>query len=137
MDDDHETSSSRGLASPDETLPSPGLLELDHVYEAMGNPRRRYVCYTLLEGGEWSLADLATRVAAWEADVPDRRVPDEHRRRLYIALYHNHVPKLAEGGIVAFDAEDETVRPGPNARDVLWALRGIESRGPPGGDGEQ
>lgn len=25
------------------------ILELDHVYEALGHPRRRYLCYTLFE----------------------------------------------------------------------------------------
>lgn len=134
-DDDHGTSSTGPSWPADEALPSPTTLDLDHVYEAVSNSRRRYVCYALLGSGEWSLDDLATRVAAWEAGVPDEEVTDERRRRLYVALYHSHVPKLAERGIVEFDAGRETVRPGPNARDVRLALGGIEARVRTEGDG--
>lgn len=50
------------VASSD--LPSHGVLEIEAVYEALGHPRRRYLCYTLFEDTEWSLAELASKVAA-------------------------------------------------------------------------
>lgn len=38
--------------SPDRQLPPPDVLELEPVYEALGHPRHRYLCYTLLEDTE-------------------------------------------------------------------------------------
>jgi hypothetical protein len=131
---------------PGDGLPSPKLLELDHVYRAMANARRRYLCYRLLETEERSLAALATEIAAGENGVPETEVTDDQHVRVYIALYHNHAPKLAAEGIVEFDETAETVRPGPNASQVRTALRamGATEGGPTeraaereDGDGEQ
>lgn len=144
-DDGRDTVS--GSAPPaGEELPSPKLLELDHVYQAMANPRRRYICYRLPGTEERSLSDLATEIAAWENGIPESEVSDDQHTRVYIALYHNHAPKLAAEGIVEFDETAETVRPGPNASQVRTALRamGANEDGPAEraaerevGDGEQ
>lgn len=104
---------------------SPGVLKLDHVYDALGHPRRRYLCYTLLEDAEWSLTDLATKIAAWEQEIPEDEVGAHQRERVYVSLYHAHVPKLVDLGVITFDAETETIRPDTNAEQVLAALRGV------------
>jgi len=105
--------------------PPEGILELDHVYEALDHPRRRYLCYTLLEDTEWSLTDLATKVVAWENDVSEQAVTDRQRERMYVSLYHAHVPKLVDDGIVSFDASAETIAAAENAEQVLQALSGM------------
>jgi len=102
-----------------------GILELDHVYEALGRPRRRYLCYTLLEATEWSLTDLAVKIAAYENDYSTSEVTDHQRERVYVSLYHVHVPKLVDEGVVHFDETTETITPGPNAQQVLLALEGM------------
>jgi hypothetical protein len=112
-------------AADEVELPSRGVLDLDHVYEALGHPRRRYLCYTLLEDREWSLADLATKIAAWENGVPEHAVTDRQRDRVYVSLYHAHIPKLVETDVVAFDDRHETIAAAANADQVLAALRGI------------
>lgn len=103
--------------------PSQEVLELDHVYEALAQPRRRYLCYSLLEDTEWTLAELASEIAAWESDGPE--VDDQRRNRVYVSLYHSHVPKLADQDVVSFDEETETVYPAENAEQVLVALTGM------------
>lgn len=102
-----------------------GVLNFDHVYESLGHPRRRYLCYTLLEGSTWTLDDLATKIAAWEADVRKDAVPDDAVRDVYISLYHAHVPKLVDRDVVRYDEDDETIERGPNATQVLQALHGM------------
>jgi hypothetical protein len=106
-------------------LPPREILELDHVYEALGHSRRRYLCYTLLERTEWSLTDLATKIAAWENDVPERAVTGLQRERVYVSLYHTHVPKLVDDGVVTLEESTETIAPAENATQVLAALEGM------------
>lgn len=113
-------------STPSETqLPPPGILEIEHVYKALGHPRRRYLCYTLLEDTEWSLTDLAAKVAAWENDIPEHVLTDDQRERVYIALYHAHVPMLVEEGVITFDEATEAIAAADHAEQVLAALEGI------------
>ncbi|WP_435063973.1 DUF7344 domain-containing protein [Halobaculum sp. EA56] len=102
--------------------PPRAILELDHVYGALGHPRRRYLCYTLLENTRWSLTDLATKIAAWENEVPEHEVTTRQRERVYVSLYHAHVPKLVDEGVITFDEETETIEPAENADQVLAVL---------------
>lgn len=135
-DDTSTDSSALGGAEEDDTstdssalggaeIPSREILELDHVFEALGHPRRRYLCYTLLEATEWTLTDLATKIAAWEQDVPESEVDDEQRERVYVSLYHGHIPKLVHEDVLKFDEESETITPSENAQQVLAALEGL------------
>lgn len=107
---------------PPDRESAPSVLDLDHVFEALGHPRRRYVLYTLLEDPEVSLRELASKVAAWENEVPAGALPEEDIDRVHIALYHSHVPKLAEDDIVEFSEADETVKRASNAGQVLAVL---------------
>lgn len=100
------------------------VLELDNVYEALEHPRRRCLCYALLEDDEWSLSELAGKVAALETDQPEEEeVSEPERQRVYVSLYHSHVPKLADCGVVSFDADAETLSTAENAEQVLEALQ--------------
>jgi hypothetical protein len=123
MADDVE-STADGL-SPREHPPPREILELDHVYEALSHPRRRYLCYTLLEDAEWSLTDLATKIAAWENDVPAHEVTDHQHKQVYVSLAHSHIPKLVDEGIIAFDELTETITPAEHAKQVIAALEGM------------
>ncbi|OYR38639.1 MULTISPECIES: hypothetical protein [unclassified Halorubrum] len=124
MTDEVET----GFENPVTEVCSPQqMLESDHVYEVLTHARRRYVCYSLLGDAERSLTDLATKIAGWENDVPERAVTERQRERVYIALYHAHVPKLVEENVVAFDEASETISPAENADRVLAALEGTGS----------
>lgn len=110
---------------PESDAAPPAILELDHVFEALSTSRRRYLCYTLLESQEWTLGDLATKVAAWETDSPEQEVTSQQRETVYVSLYHVHIPKLVDDGIVTFDEETETIAPGEHTDQVLAVLEGI------------
>lgn len=123
-DSDEETTSEASV--PSETqLPPREILEIDPVYEALGHSRRRYLCYTLLEAAEWSLTDLARKIAAWEHDVPEHAVTDDQRETVYVSLYHAHVPKLVDEGVITFDETTDTIRPAEHAEQVVAALEGM------------
>lgn len=125
MSDDYHGEAEENAPMSGVTPPPREMLELDHVFAALAHPRRRYLCYTLLESAEWSLRNLARKIAAWEADVPTDAVTDDQRDRVYVALYHTHVPKLVDEGIVEFDESSETIRASEHAAQVLAALEGM------------
>lgn len=120
-----ETQTGSRISSTEKHAVPQGILELDHIYEALGHPRRRYLCYTLLESTEWSTTELSTKIAAWERDVPDHAVTDDQRERVYVSLCHAHIPKLVDEGILSYDDASETITPAGNAEQVLAALEGV------------
>ena len=101
------------------------VLEQDHVYAAVGHSRRRYLCYALFGKTEWSLTELATKTAALEQDVPEHEIQETQREQMYISLYHTHVPKLAEAGVLEFDENAEMIRADRNIDQVLTVLEAI------------
>lgn len=123
--DSDEEVPSDASTSPNKQLPPPGFLEIEPVYEALGHARRRYLCYTLLEDTEWSLTDLATKIAAWENNVPEHVVTDDQSEEVYVALYHAHVPKLVDEGVITFDEATETITTAEHTEQVLTALEGM------------
>jgi hypothetical protein len=95
--------------------------ELDDVFEALCDRRRRLLLAALLTGrGERPLPALATELVARERGKPAGDVTDAERRRVHASLYHRHLPKLADlgfvdyrtGGVIIVRACDvERVRP--------------------------
>lgn len=112
-------------STPEEPIDVPTLLELDEVFSALSHPRRRYLLYTLINGhSEETLPELATKIVAWERDKSTAEVTDEERREVHLSLYHAHVPKLADLGIVEYrQAEDIIVR-ARNTEQVQAVLDG-------------
>lgn len=56
------------------------------------------------------LSEAAERVAERTYEHPSR----EDIRRARLALYHNHIPRLEEADVVAYDPDGETVEVRPN-----------------------
>jgi hypothetical protein len=126
MNDREDSKTSAGSAEiPDVTPPPSEVLEIDYVYEALAHSRRRYLCYTLLEETEWTLDELARKIAAWENDSPEDEITNRQQQRIYLSLYHSHIPKLADIGVLSFDDTTETITTAPNAKQVLLALEGM------------
>ncbi|WP_254531128.1 DUF7344 domain-containing protein [Natrinema gelatinilyticum] len=105
--------------------PPAEILELNFVYEALAHPRRRYLCYSLLSSSRWTLTELATKLVAWERDIPEEDVAEFNRDEMYVSLHHAHVPKLVDLDIVEYDTGgEEVIIASTNAPQVLAALQG-------------
>lgn len=88
-------------------------------------PRRRYLLYYLCRHGEdarVSLPVIADRVTEWETGAPAEERLDE-RLRVYMSLYHDHVPPLADGGLVGYDQEADAVELATDADALRAYLR--------------
>ena len=83
---------------------------LDAVFSAFAHERRRVILRTLSRG-EPNAVDLDTLVAAVceRAGSPNETAEDD-RRRVRVTLRHVHLPKLADSGLVEYDAEAGRVR---------------------------
>ncbi|MFB6096932.1 MAG: hypothetical protein ABEJ74_06055 [Haloferacaceae archaeon] len=104
---------------------NPNVLRTDRVFGAIDHPRRRYLLYALVTDGAWALEELATKLVAWERDVDENAVFEDERDRMYVSLYHVHVPKLVEYGVIRFDEETETISRGEHAEQVIAVLDNI------------
>lgn len=90
--------------------PTPDAHTLDVLFDVLADQRRRYALECLLEfRTPIALADLASEVASRELETPVPDIPAEEVKRVYISLYHSHVPKMADANIVEYTQEQDTV----------------------------
>lgn len=91
----------------------------DLVADAMSDRLRRRILSILQDvEARLSLADLARELERREADGPASDVHWEQIRQFHLVLYHTHVPKLADAGLVDFDVDERTVAPVALPADV-------------------
>ncbi|WP_435346340.1 DUF7344 domain-containing protein [Haloarchaeobius sp. HRN-SO-5] len=71
------------------------------AFTTLSDPHRRYVLYYLTQHDTpVDLDALATRVAAWSSDTTPAAVERTTVDRVRTELYHAHLPKLEELGVV-------------------------------------
>jgi hypothetical protein len=110
---------SADAAAADARPEAPSRAEL---FEVLQNDRRRAVLECLRVDGAASVTDLAERVAAEEGDTDPEGVPDQCRKSVYVSLYQNHLNRLDETRLVAYDCDDGTVALGACADEALALL---------------
>ncbi|WP_245781370.1 DUF7344 domain-containing protein [Halopelagius inordinatus] len=86
------------------------MMDHETPFEALSDRTRR-LAFSCLEDRDGSVPveSLAADVVAARDDVRSDEVSDDERRAATVQLYHVHLPKLDEAGLVRFDHEDETV----------------------------
>ncbi len=94
-------------------------LSKDVIFELLKNRRRRQVLAYLLENeATVTLGELAERIAAWENDTEVAALSSDQRKRVYVALYQTHLPKMDDAGIVDYDQDRGLITLADNA-DLL------------------
>lgn len=79
----------------------------DAIFEVLSSGRRRLLLYHLYRrGGEAGLRALAEDAAAVEFGEP---LGEDQIKRIYIAFYQTHVPKLENVGFVTYDPDEQYV----------------------------
>ncbi|WP_435181419.1 DUF7344 domain-containing protein [Halorussus sp. AFM4] len=76
-------------------------MNLETSFDLLSRPMRRHIFAILNDKESLSRHQLTTRVAALEAE--DDTGDEQLRRRIRIALHHNHLPKLADAGVITYD----------------------------------
>lgn len=82
---------------------------LDTLLQLAADRRRRQVVHYLRHepNAKTTIQDLVDRMQIDGSDGDDHSTD---REQLAIQLYHNHLPKLAAHGVVAFEPENQAVR---------------------------
>jgi hypothetical protein len=110
-------------------------LTVDERFELLSARYRRYLLYSLSYfTTPVALARVADKVTELANGEPADELPDE-RLEIYMQLYHTHLPRLVEAGVVQFNQTDDTVEFGPNASQLVPLLRRLVDEEFPGGDG--
>lgn len=94
-------------------------LSKDVIFELLKNRRRRKVLSYLLDAEETvTLGELAEQIAAWENDTEVTALSSDQRKRVYVALYQTHLPKMADAGIIDYNRDRGLISLSENA-DLL------------------
>ena len=102
-------------------------LSKDIIFELLKNRRRREVLAYLLDADETvTLGELAEQIAAWENDTSVNALNSDQRKRVYVALYQTHLPKMDDAGIVEYDQDRGLISLADNA-DLLMMYLDMDS----------
>lgn len=106
--------------SGDTPTKGPGdRLSPDDLFELLSHHRRRYVIECLDRyGSPMSLPDLADECVVMEHQTALDDIPAETVKRMYMSLYHSHIPKLEGRNAVEYDQESDSVAVGPTAAQL-------------------
>lgn len=88
----------------------PRRLAEDHFYRALASTQRRRVLYYLLEENTSTVEELATILCGWKATETKTMQTPADRRELLVELSHNHLPQLAEAGLIAYESQTGSVK---------------------------
>lgn len=79
--------------------PAHADVALDDLFEAIRNERRRLILRELdRHGSPIAIRDLAANVASTLYDCERDELTRQQRKRIYVSIYQNHVPKLETMG---------------------------------------
>ena len=110
LGDELKAVTSVGESEDDESPP------LDLVFGILKNSRRRKVIKYLRQREERiSMSDLAEHIAAVENGTTPRMLTSKQRKRVYVALYQCHLPKMDDAGVVDFNNDRGTIELGEEA----------------------
>lgn len=96
------------------------------IYSCLSSSRRRYALYCMRDAEKaLSLADLAEDVANMETEMPKHEIDKKAVKDVYLSLYHRHVPKLADAGLVQYDQELDMVSLPETSGDVCDSVLAV------------
>lgn len=119
MDSDTDSSTADDLttADPDEdvAVEEGSAIDLDQIFGLLKNRRRRDVLrYLAGETKQSRHGKLSERIAARECDKEISQLNSKERKRVYVALYQCHLPKMDDVGAITYNQRRGTVKRGPN-----------------------
>lgn len=80
------------------------------VFDVLGHPHRHALLECLRKhDSSLPLADAAEQVAEKLDGRPIPEIPAEEVKKIYLRLYHSHVPKLGDEGVVEYEQELDMV----------------------------
>jgi hypothetical protein len=108
-----------GVASGNQTVTGDRQRPKDVIFDLLSAKRRRDVLAFMAENGpETTLSDLADHIAALENDTEVRLLSSQQRKRVYVALYQCHLPRMDDADVIDFENSRGTVELRPGAAEL-------------------
>lgn len=85
------------------SVPDGGRDPIDRILLALSESRCRYLLYYLEREGDAYIEEVARFIAACERSCDPEEAPEDHTDGVVRDLYHVHLPKLAQNGIIDYD----------------------------------
>lgn len=99
---------------------------VDSVLDLCQHQHRRIVLAILTtEQQPLTLDDLTKTIFKYNHQIPIADVTEDAITDIQISLYHSHLPKLAEEGLITFDPERQLVKPTKQLEQVTPTLSAI------------
>ena len=99
-------------------------ITVDELFQALSNRRRRRVIHAV-EDGARDLGALARAIAAVENDITTDEVDAQQRKRVWVSLYQGHLEQLDNWRVVEWDAQAQTIAPGPAHETALETMHAV------------
>ncbi|QLG27830.1 hypothetical protein HUG10_09815 [Halorarum halophilum] len=133
-DDDRRTDGNASPVGSSGDTEEPSDLPSDVVFGLLSAERRRNVLRYLHEtDGEATIGEVAEYVGAEENGIEERRLSSTQRKRAYVGLYQNHLPKLDDANVIDYERARGTIELGEGAEQLFPHLY-LDSTDPEGGD---
>ena len=85
---------------------------VDEAFGLLADERRRLLLSVMRTYGEaLTLPDAAEEVAVRETGQQVPNISAERVHEIYLSLYHDHLPRLVEAGLLEYDQERDLVTP--------------------------
>jgi hypothetical protein len=92
--------------------PDASTESLDDAFALLADQRRRLLLAVMRTYGEaLTLPDAAEEVAVRETGHNVTEISAERVREVYLSLYHDHLPRLVDAGLLEYDQERDLVTP--------------------------
>lgn len=92
--------------------PDASMETLDDAFSLLADRRRRLLLSVMRSyGEEVTLPDAAEEVAARETGYTVQNISAERVKEVYLSLYHDHLPRLVDAGLLEYDQERDLVAP--------------------------
>lgn len=87
---------------------------VNQIFDALSHPYRRRILSLLAEANPRDVADFSPDDIVVEAEDTELQT---------VALYHTHLPKLADAGYTEWDRDTHTILRGPRFDEVAPLIR--------------
>ena len=98
----------------------------DELFRVLAHPRRRFTLqYLQTVETPLTIDELTTELGAWEDHRTGTDQSRDDRTGIRISLVHSHLPKMADAGVVTYDATRQTVMLADGADEVYTHLQAM------------
>lgn len=117
------------LTQSTRTVPEAALADDSEYYDILRNERRRRIINYVHVHNATTIGELAEHLAAIENDKEPSELLAQERKRVYIGLYQEHLPRLDDAGAIHYTQDRGTVEATERTSAFCAAMVSIHQHG--------